>query len=203
MGVATLGPHTFRLDPHLVSWDFSISSKEIQTIGGKVVQILGARLGDMTVAGSFGVGGWQEQARFLEEMKALGADQVATQRISNSTATPTRFTYPPLGWDFLVYLTEFSQPGAGNSVGLDNKIVAPQWQLTLFIVSDNAGLRQIAADVYLSRLVEGIGWKQTPYNGPMTFADVNTAMGGKSDNEYIAERTGLAGTSAAPSAGAP
>lgn len=192
MGLATLGPFRFRLDPHTVTWDYTITAVDVPTVGGKVVQVLGSHLGDMTVTGSFGTGGWREQARFLEAMKTLGDQQVAAQQVSRSTFQPFRFKYPPKGWDFGVYLTNYTQPGARGSVQLDNTTTAPQWQLTLFIVEGAQALKKVAQDVFIARLSAGLGWKQTEFNGPMTMADVEQALSGQSLVEYISQGMGVA-----------
>jgi hypothetical protein len=177
MGVARLGPHRFRLDPKSISWDFKIHAVDVPAVGGKVVQVLRASLGDMTVTGSFGVGGWREQEAFLEEMKSIGSKHVEDQKRPSQDG-PIRFRYPPMGWNFLVYLKGFTQPGARGSIQLDDKIVDIPWQLTLFIVEDNNGLTKVTKDAYIARLAEGIGWKQTKYNGPMSLAEVQETFSG-------------------------
>jgi len=202
MGLATLGPFQFRLDPHTVSWDYEITAIDIPTIGGKVVQVLGSHLGDMKVTGSFGKGGWREQEKFLIAMKAIGDDQVNAQRVSNSTRQPMRFRYPPKGWDFGVYLTSFKQPGQFGSVQLDNTTVNLQWELTLFIVEGAQALKKVAQDVFIARLSQGLGWKQTEYNGPMTLSDVEKTLGGESVVDFISAEFGIAAnTSSTASSG--
>lgn len=178
MGLATLGDHTFRIDPTSVSWKYAVKSRDFNTVGGKVVQIFGARIEDMTVTGSFGVGGWQEQAAFLEKMKTVGTAQVTSGLNGNTPSPPLHFRYPPKGWDFLVYLTKFTDPRGPSSVHLEDTNFAPKWSLTLFVVEDNTGLQQVAMDSFISRLADGLGWKQTSYNGPLTQADVVSLVGG-------------------------
>jgi len=165
MGLATLGSHTFRIDPSSAEWKYSVKTCDIKTVGGKVVQVFGARIEDMTITGSFGVGGWQEQAAFLEAMKTIADAQVSSALVSQSTAEPLRFLYPPKGWDFLVYLTAFSDPAGSSSVHLEDTNFAPEWSLTLFVVEDNSGLHQVASDAFIARLAAGMGWHQSVYNG--------------------------------------
>lgn len=174
MGVATLSGRPFRIDPITISWAYTIKTSVTETVGGKVVQIFGTDIDDMTVTGSFGIGGWEEQARFLETALKWAEGEVA-----NPTGPPMRFVYPPHGWDFLVYLRAFNQTDAGQSVELSNRIPAPGWSLTLFIVEDNSGLRPIkdaAIKAYVDRLSKGIGWKQTKYNGPLGWNEVQTRI---------------------------
>ena len=180
MGMATLNDHRFRLDPMSISWSYAIKAKDFKAVGGKVVQVYGANIKSMTIRGSFGVGGWQEQAQFLDKMKALASSQIGatTSLTSTPDPKPLRFQYPPNGWDFLVYLTDFKQEGAGTSVFLSDQVVAPGWVLVFSIIEDNAGLRTVAMDSYLSRIAQGLGWKQTDYNGPMTQAEMMDLVGG-------------------------
>lgn len=181
MGLATLAGQPFRLDPTSIEWDYSVRVAEQQTVGGKVVQVLGANLGDMTVVGSFGVGGWREQKAFLERITALADQQVANAAKVGGQPDPLRFSYPPRGWDFLVYLRAFAQPGVDASVRSSNRDFAPRWALTLFIVEDNGGLsvvKDAAVRQFITRLAEGIGWKRDQYNGPLSFEEAQSAMAG-------------------------
>lgn len=177
MGIATLNGVAFRIDPISVGWTFSVKTAEMNTLGGRVVQVLGATLGDMTVNGSFGRGGWQEQEVFLRRMKGLAEAQVSESGPGKQGARPMRFFYAPEGWDFLVYLKSFSQPGAGGSVNLDVPTVNIQWSLVFHIVEDNSGLKQVAQDAFIARISAGLGWKQTKWNGAMTFGEMQSFLG--------------------------
>jgi hypothetical protein len=192
MGVASLAGQTFRLDPTSVRWDFKTKVADIPTVGGKVVQVYGTEISDMVLSGTFGTGGWREQEQFLERMKELGDKQVADVGRVRGTEDPHRFLYPPKGWDFLVYLKEFSTPDGGQrSVYHSNEIIAPRWTLTLFVVEDNSGLRKVAQDAYISRLSRGLGWKQTAYNGPLGILEMQQTLGGLTIQEYLAKEFGL------------
>lgn len=191
MGLATLDGVPFRLDPTSATWEFAIKTNIIDTVGGRVVQVIGVDLGDMTVVGTFGVGGREEQGTFLERMKAIGDRQV-----HDPGTPPMRFLYPPRGWDFLVYLRSYSQPGApgADSVYVANEIIAPRWALTLFLVEDNAGLKRVAQDAYIARIAAGLGWEQTKYNGPLTTEEVHATLGGLSITDYLTKQFGPVGT---------
>lgn len=167
MGVAMFGPVTnmvpFRLDPTSISWEYQVNSTWLKTIGGKVVQIYGASVSNMTVEGTFGVGGWQEQQLFLAQVKKWSDAQMQTATTTAganvTTGTPAStdawyrasnipgpggfplvFSYPgmssgDLAWNFAVYLLDFSQPGETTSALYRRDIIAPQWALKLFIVN--------------------------------------------------------------------
>ena len=194
MGVATLAGRAFRLDPESVEWEYRIKYVDTPTVGGKVVQILGANFGDMTLVGSFGLGGWEEQATFLTTMKEMADKQVKDAGTMNSSAEPFRFAYPTKGWDFLVYLKAFSNPDGPTSVSITADMVNPKWQLTLFIVEDNAGLRKAGAgaDAFIGRLAAGLGWKKTKYNGPLDMSEVETLLAGRGLQGYLQDEFGYA-----------
>lgn len=175
MGLATLGGIPFRIDPMAINWGYSIKTNVTETIGGKVVQVFGTTVDDMTVRGKFS--SIPEQAQFLRRVEGW-IDSV----IKDRDAPPLRFTYAPRQWDFLVYVASFSQPGSDNSISLSNDVFAPAWALTLSIIEDNGGLRAVkeqAMKSYIERLATGIGWKQTAYNGPLGDQQVQSLMSGR------------------------
>lgn len=180
MGLATFAGRPFRIDPHSVSWDFQAKTNVTYTLGGKVIQVFGTSLSDMVVEGAFGVGGWQQQLLFLQQMKDISREQIRAGRTANSDAQPFQFTYSPRGWDFLVYLKAYQSP-EGDAVIQSNEMINPKWRLTLFIVEDNSGLKKVAQNAYISRMSEGIGWRQTEFNGPLgdlVLSDATTGSSG-------------------------
>jgi hypothetical protein len=207
MGLASLGGITFQVNPYNVSWDCSLKVVKKRTVGGYVVQILGVHVGDLTVSGVFAHGttandglAWQEQERFRQQIKSW-ADS-AEQDI-NSTIT---FSFPDYGWNFEVYVKDFSSQ-SGPAVRLDNKIVAPDWTVTLFIVQDKTKVVvKGIEDIYLKRLFNGVGWKQTSYNGivnadeAQAFIQANGGtLGGVVQNSIIKASQGNFSSGASPS----
>lgn len=166
--VATFAGRPFRLEPESIAWDFSVKTSARKTIGGKVIQVYGANIGDMTVTGSFGVGGWEEQAEFFERM-------IEVAESSANGGPPVRFTWGDRGWDFAVYLKAHSSP-QGKAIEYGNEIINPQWTLTLFIVEENINLKTMAENFYIDRIAKGLGWTPGPYNGPLTYADVQSYL---------------------------
>lgn len=172
---ATLGGIPFRINPNSVRWAFDMKVAQYETVGGRVVQIFGSDIGDMTVDGEFGNGdkskgdqeGWEEQTRFAHQVRAW-AEQ------AQRNGKPLQFVYSPKGWNFSVYVKAFSNPDGGMSVQYDNKTFNPKWRLTLFMVEDhsNVVLKGIQ-DEFIGRLMNGVGWKQTEYNGPLVDSRVN------------------------------
>lgn len=192
MGLATFNGRAFRIDPTTVSWEFQLRVNVVDTVGGRVVQVYGSGTGDMNITGQFGVGGWQEQTAFLEQMKALADAQAAKGAIINQGFEPVRFTYAPKGWDFLVYLKDFIAPDVGTSVGYDNRIINPKWNLTLLVVENNLGLSKAAQDAFIARISAGIGWQQTKFNGPMDASTVQDTLAGQSITQFLDASFGVA-----------
>lgn len=190
MGTATLAGKKFRLNPTSVAWGYKSKTAKHETVGGRVVQIFGTVISDITVTGTFGVGGWKEQEHFLAQMKALADRQIANTNRPTSGASQ-RFVYPEYGWDFHVMLRSFSSPDGSRSVNLANDIIAPKWTLVLFVDEDRSSLKKISQDNYLARLSKGLGWTQTSYNGPMTLDEMNSDLNGQTENDYLTQQFGL------------
>lgn len=161
---ATLAGKALPVDPDTLDWNFGVKVNVQNTVGGRVVQVFGTTLGTLTVTGSFGKGGWTAQRAFYEHIRDLVDFQSQTRGDQ-----PFRFAYTLKGWDFNVLIQNLGDDTSDNlSVSLDNRIVAPRYNLALFIVQDNTGniVRGIR-DQFISRLMSGVGWKQTDFNGPL------------------------------------
>lgn len=173
MVLATLGGVPLRTNPTDIRWNFTMKTASQRTMGGRVVQILGTTLSDLTVTGTFGSGrrdlgdteGWQNQVRFRKQV-----ERWAKQTAAAKNPQPLRFTYSPRRWDFQVYVRSFSD------VHMANDEINPQWQLVLFPLDDGISdvIRGIK-DLYLKRLADGVNWKQSSYNGP-TQAEVDSTL---------------------------
>lgn len=180
----TLGGQTLRVNPEEVRWNFTVKARDRKSMVGKVVQILGVTLSDITIQGHYApdrkygdTDSWDQMLRFREWVK-----ETSRALDDDAKQTPIRFTYPPRGWDFPVYLKGF----APMNFTVDD--YAPAWNIVLFPV-DNGARKVIESvrDLYIERLMNGIGWKQTAYNGP-TQAEVDTTLGGRSVEQYLADR---------------
>lgn len=186
MAEATFAGRRFRVDPNSIRWTYDAKVKSMNSVGGKVVQVFGTTIGNMQISGSFGVGAWEQQVEFLEQMRAIGEEQ-ATDNLAKHNKPPLRFTYPPKNWDFQVYLRDFSSPDGSGAVNLAPEIFNPKWNLTLFIVEDNAGLDEVATNAYIARLSKGIGWRQTEYNAPLQVAAFPAGEGSASGNVTLTQ----------------
>jgi hypothetical protein len=201
MGVATLGfdggpSIRLRIDPSDIQWNFQIETASIETVGGRVVQVLGATLSDLRVLGGFGENhsakgdagaSWRLADAFAKKIKEIQSRN--STKTARALQAPAIFSYPPKGWKFAVTILALDDP-QGGSVNFSTGKFAHEYMLTLFIQKDlsttTSGLggssstvkvRETAAvQSYLNRISRGFGWKKTEYNGPISI-DSPTARG--------------------------
>jgi len=175
-----------KVNPDDIRWNFKMKTTDSKTMGGKVIQVLGTRLDDLTIQGQFSpdrakgdTEAWQSQIRFRAQVEKW-ADRAANTENTN----PLRFTYPPRNWEFKVYIKSIS--------GIDWAIdaIAPRWTMVLFPMDDRAtAIVKGIKDLYLKRLTEGVGWKQTEYNGPtQTEVDNMLSQYSGSASDYLLEQ---------------
>lgn len=194
MGVASLGfsdgPSVrFRIDPSDIQWDFRIETAVFETVGGRVVQVVGATLGDLKVIGGFGENhaakgdagaSWRLADGFAKRIKEMMQHQSrGSTRTAKALQTPAIFSYPPMGWKFAVTIMSLDDP-EGGSVNFSTGKFAHEYMLTLFVQRDlstttsNLGSgrssiserKDAAIQSYINRINRGVGWKRSQYNGP-------------------------------------
>jgi hypothetical protein len=190
-GVATLGfdggPQVvFRLNPNDVAWNFEINTNVAETVGGRVVQILGATLSDMTIKGSFGEPRGTTHTepkalaeKFLTKMKEMAEYQSKGSSQHRTLHQPALFSFPTRGWKFRVYIKDLTDPDGGGSITHRTGKFAYDYVLTLFIDSDVSDTSKILGDSngvisnqknaaiksYMDRIADGIGWHFSEFNG--------------------------------------
>lgn len=199
-GFATLsfpgnGPSLrFRINPDAVDWNFQIKTAVIDTLGGRVVQVLGADVSDMTVRGRFGYrqakdAFWTDAEDFTTAMRAMIEYQyqggIGHQ---GKTHTPAVFSFPAEGWRFAVYIKSITDSQGQFAIQHTAGKFSYDYVLTFSIYNDlsdttriigqsngklktsqNGGISQAQAAAvkgYLNRIFDGIGWKASSYNGP-------------------------------------
>lgn len=181
------------MNPSQITVDYSVDTAVINTVGGRVVQVYGTTLGDMTVQGLYGVDrstpqeSWQIAEAFQNQVAIMINKQGARPTIAQLNGTdptpmlpPLRFTYtdPTHSWDYNVYVKSFKD--INNPEATVEHVTGKYsygYTLTLFIVQDNTGqLAKVAQDQFISRLSDGLGWQRTAYNGQMTIADLQNYL---------------------------
>jgi hypothetical protein len=211
--IANLGGVPLRIAPSQVSWGYNLDICTIPTVGGRVVQVLGATMGDMTVRGLYGQDrgsnpreSWQLAEEFQQRIAELADKQgqmPTLAQISGQDPTPMhpthRFVYnddtpenraqglPVHDWDFNVYIKSLRDLTSPDMVVQHTTgKFSYGYTLTLFIVQDNTGrLAEVAKNEFIERLANGLGWQKTPYNGHMTLADLQAYLGKNSPDGTI------------------
>jgi len=195
VGTATLGypggPNiAFRIDPEMITWNWQVLTNVTETIGGRVIQVLGARLEDLTVQGSMGQNhadpasgeSWQMVEAFVATITQIMEAQSADSNQQAQMHPPAVFNYPPKGWRFNVYVKSLTDPDGQNSAILRTGKINQRYSLSLFIVQDgssalvkagttNGVFSQKAYDAvsaFMARISDGVGWHFTQYNGQVT-----------------------------------
>lgn len=153
-GIASLtwGGHTlrFRTNPNECTWNYSLITKTDQTYGGRVVQILGTRIDDLTIKVDCGLGGWP----YLVKVVTFMRDLMVAQR-NGQTAV---FEYSTRGWKLKVYAANFP---------FQDQFTATTRELTLnFKVQEDISgiISSSTISAALQTYTNGIGWERNQYN---------------------------------------
>lgn len=162
MGVVTISHGSrvfrFRVDPTAVSWTYNLNTKVEETYGGRVVQILSIRLGDLTVESNSGSGGWD----YLKTVIDFCRDVLFQQK---ETGRPAVFSYPTKGWEMEVFLSNIPYADQTENTHFP-------FRLRFKIQEDVSGV--ISADSITSELDkvrDGIGYERNDYNYPSGTGD--------------------------------
>lgn len=210
MALASLGFNggpqvVFRLNPSSIDWGFDIHSTVTPTVGGRVVQITGATLRDITVVGYLGENrkasgppnpftndhagtSWRLHEQFIAQCRQIMEYQSRDATTPGKMHPPATFNYPDHDWRWQVYLTDVSDIDGQASIEHRTGKFSYGYQLKMFIVQAGsaslvkAGTSKDAVDIaqekaitsYIARISEGIGWRQSEYNGPSGDEGVKT-----------------------------
>lgn len=168
---ASLDGIPMRINPTSVRWPYSIKLSTKATMGGKVFQIYGVSLGDLTIEGVFGVGGPGEQQEFFKRIVEIMESQIPTA----PDPSPVRFAWENRGWDFWCYVKKIEQVGASTAVYATNENFNPRFRLTMFIQQDNGDIKRAVQDsvaaTVIARFANQMGWAASDWNGPQVLAD--------------------------------
>ncbi len=185
------------IDPSSVDWNFKINTSVIPTVAGRVVQILGATLSDMTVSGQYGqntkIGAdgesWKQAEFFVDKIRQIQAFQSRDSTTRGLMHVPAVFNYSPKNWRFNVYVKAVTDPQGGSVTHRQGRF-SYDYSLTLFIVdvlSDDLhvikGAQKAAVDSYMARISEGIGWHFSQYNGQVSTKPIGGLYGQDSFTE--------------------
>lgn len=132
----------FRTSPNEIWWTYELITHVEQTYGGRVVQILGTRLGDLTVKVECGKGGWD----YLMKVVTYLRDVISDQR----NGKPATFEYTTRNWKLNVY---------AMNVPFQDQVSATVRELamTFKIQEDVSGIvSSTSLNAELARLQDGI-----------------------------------------------
>lgn len=194
MAVAQLGDLKWRVDPQRVNWSYQIDANRIETLGGQVIQVLGATLSDLTIMGQFGqdhqnkLESWQLAVAFntkIQQMmdaqtlpaKTVGGLPSGTSSVSDAAVVhkPVTFSYldGKHNWQFQVLIKSMADADGSNALTHAVGKSSYGYTLTLFIVeADTDVLAKIATDQFISRISSGLGWTRTAFNGALKADEV-------------------------------
>lgn len=174
----------FRNNPTSINWQYTVKMATTKTIGGKVIQIYGTQMSDLTISGQFSSP--EEQQEWFTRIKGIVDSQVPTQ--TNQKPNSVRLFWPERQWDFMVFVKSFTQVGASTSISATNKSFAPKWSLVVFVEDDNGDIvrptEKAAEASFLRRITDGMGWQQTQWNGP-TDAEFQEVLDGRGIIQYL------------------
>jgi hypothetical protein len=213
MTVAAIGDIRFRINPSQVYWEYSVDVAVIPTVGGRVVQVYGVTLGDMTIQGLFGqerTGTMKESWQLAEDFRAniqrlaieqsrppnfaqlSGVDRTPMHRTwrffyNDDTAERRQQGLPIHNWDFQVYIKSLKDVAAPSStISHETGKFSHGYNLTLFLHQDNTGkLASVAKNAFIERLSNGLGWQRTSYQGHMTVSDLQAYLSKNSPDGTI------------------
>lgn len=199
----------FRIDPESIDWNFKILTSVTETLGGRVIQVIGATLSDLTITGKVGeqrgsshMESWRLAEGFFAKIASMMDFQSRGSNGIGKMAQPATFTYPPLDIRLACYIKSITDADGQGSVSHKQGKFSYGYQLILFIVPEGSGdlkvagtdasgflnvQRQKAIENAMNRIADGIGWKYSDkFNGP----SLNSGIGGTEAGVTITHTNG-------------
>lgn len=168
MGLASLGfaggpALNFRIDPDSIEYNVKVHTSVTNTVGGRVIQVLGSSVSDVTVQGSIGEShyrgkgsngehagvSWKMAVDFFQYVQSMQMLQSAGANTPGSANNgkgfflkPATFVYSPKGLRFQCYIKSIIDPAGDGTAGVVHKVGRSNYQyvLTLFPVQDSGDL---------------------------------------------------------------
>lgn len=165
MGLASLGfangpSVTFRIDPTSIEYSFQMQTSVTNTVGGRVIQVLGATLSDVTVSGDIGEDhslgkvplgqehpgvSWKLAEAFFLKIQAMQLHQSKDATASpnagqTSVLKPATFSYSPQGLRFQCYIKSITDQDGDGTSAVAHKVGRANYRynLTLFPIQDGS-----------------------------------------------------------------
>lgn len=158
MSLASLNGLSFRINPSAIQWGFSIDTNVEDTIGGRVVQVIGATLTDITLSGEYGerkgyktdakhrnmelhgrgLLSWELAEQFLLRVRDMMEEQSEDSRDMGKMNPPLDFRFPEFGWHFGVYVKGIDDGQSGQAIRHTTGAFAYKYRISLFIVEERS-----------------------------------------------------------------
>lgn len=142
----------FRTNPNEIWWSYTLNTHVEQTYGGRVVQILGAKIDDLVIKIECGNGGWEYLTQVVDFLRTMMMEQ---RKDGGKTGT---FSYTTRRWRMKVFAL---------SVPFQDAVTATTRELEIRfkVAEDLTGeISRLALSKELSNLQDGIGFKKGPFN---------------------------------------
>jgi hypothetical protein len=155
MGLASIGfsdgvSTTLRIDPDSLDYKVTVNTNVEQTVAGRVIQITGSSITDVTMTGSIGedhsrgraTGGatehpgvsWKLAEEFFTRIQAMMLHQSVDSSVVGSSTKrigPATFVYSPLGLRFQCYIKSIIDPDGDGQAGVVHKVGRANYRYTL------------------------------------------------------------------------
>lgn len=151
------GRLTLRVNPYSCKWEYDLRTNEMETYGGKVIQLLGVEFIDMIIEGETGRGRFAE----LERMAYYVRDTMGFGGPDDKKYT--HFIYPDMGWDIVGWFVSFP------SYFVDVPTTSPMWRVNFHIEWDNGELARSVIKKEFENVKTGIGNFYDPTNADSVY----------------------------------
>lgn len=166
MGLASLGfpggpSLKFRIDPESLDYNVRVHTSVTDTVGGRVIQVLGTSVSDVTIQGSIGEAhdrgrdtngehagvSWKMAIDFyayiqgMQMLQSAGANTPgSSSKNSSFFLRPATFVYSPKGLRFQCYIKAITDPDGDGTAGVVHKVGRSNYRyiLSLFPVQEGS-----------------------------------------------------------------
>lgn len=163
-----------------IDWTYNLRTYVTDTVGGKVVQILGVDISDVKVQSQLGSGAKQELMDLVKRVRQI----ILWHSRERKHVT---VTYPARNYKFTAYL---------ESVTFKESLDDITYPFTLLLAVDediNGNIKTTTISKELRRLSEGIGYEENEYNTPRGPEQETGPKGNTSTDEAVRDGNALPG----------
>ena len=171
--------YRFDVNPNSVEWNYRHHTHVQDTLGGRVVQLLGVSVEGMTIRGDAGAGidGRKKLQKLASRIGYI------MQTIHVERQNPVYFKVPSRDWKFRVYIT------SAPRLGWDSQTLTYPYELQFQVIEDLGIATRDSLHGELDRLKRGIGYDPKWHGGNAAeglavVQDMYGGGGGGSDSKY-------------------